>query len=116
MTIREWNDRLDAIIDALNDIQAEKEDLEGYGVADLETALDMRADEWEGDGDCPAPTPDEIDALRAQCDRNAAAWRSIDARESDLLREYYLLADTSPQHYDATGRFARKFGCEKKHE
>lgn len=101
---KEISARLDAIIDRLNELNAEEQDMR-YGVADLELALDIRADTWDGEGDCPDPTPEEIESIKAEIKR----LEEIDAETSVLISEYYGYTHTSPYRYELGGNYARRW-------
>lgn len=101
---REISARLDAIIDRLNELNAEEQDMQ-YGVTDMELALEMRSEEWEGDGDCPDPTPEEIESINAEIKR----CDEIDAEKFNLISEYYGYTHTSPYRYELSGNYARRW-------
>lgn len=105
MTKNEINDRINAIIRRLNDLNAEEQGMK-YGVTDLEIALDMRRDSWDGDCDCPDPTPEEIREIEAEIERIIA----IDGEKDDLIAEYYSYTQNSPYRYECGGDYARRLG------
>lgn len=101
--------RLDEIISELNALVCAAEDLEGLGATDIDMALDYRRDMWEGDGDCPEPTPEERARIEAECDRNADKLNAIDAAQEKLIDEYAELAGVCPHLYEMTGTYARSW-------
>lgn len=94
MTYHEAFFKAGAIIDQINDliyqINATK-----YGVTDFDLALDMRSDQYDGDGECPSPASDEIEAIKAECIKNAQADEMVET----LKQEYFDLTGVWP-HYN----------------
>ncbi len=103
---------LDEIISKLNALVCAADDLEGLGATDIDMALDYRRDMWEGDGDCPDPTPEEQARIEAECERNADKLNTIDAAEEKLIDEYMNLTGVHPHLYEMTGTYARS--CHEK--
>lgn len=101
------NMRLDEIIRQLNALNIDADDLEGLGATSLDMALDFRRDMWEGDGACPDPTPEELAALEAECDRNAERLNELDRQRDALIDEYHALTGATPHYYEMSGRYAR---------
>lgn len=100
------NITLDGIVQRLNALAQEEQDAGQYGVSDINIALDIRADNWDGEGDCPPPTPDELSAIQAECDANLAKFERIDAEKTELYERYHELTGTTPHMYD-NGFYAR---------
>jgi len=99
------NKRLDEIIDELNALSFEYNSL---GPISLEMALDYRADAWEGAyEDYPEPTPEEIEAMRIDAERNCARAHDIDDRMIALRDEYEDITGVWPHFYDVTNTYAR---------
>lgn len=111
MKAKERDERLNAIIDELNQLCNEHEDLEGFGATELFMALDYRADSWDGDfNDYVPPTPEEIENIKAECARNRAKVNSIYDKMDELKSEYYVLTDgTLPHYYAVTNTYARSW-------
>ena len=104
------NERLNEIIDEMNSLEYERDNLEGLGAIDLEMALDYRADMWEGDyNDYTPPTPEEIEQIKAECERNRAKVWAIDDKLDALRDEYYEMTGTTPHHYYLTHTYARSW-------
>lgn len=101
--------RLNEIISELNDLVYESEELEGFGAIELDIALDYRADAWEGEGDCPEPTPEELAEIEAQCDRNYAKISRIEHEQEKLLDEYVAPTGVYPHLYTMSGTYARSW-------
>ena len=101
--------RLDEISSELNALVYAADDLEGLGATDIDMALDYRRDMWEGDGDCPEPTPEELSQIEAECERNADKLNAIDAAKERLIDEYMELANVYPHLYEMTGTYARSW-------
>lgn len=107
MDKREWDKRLDEIIDELNALELDRDDLEGDGAFSLEMALDYRADsQYE---DCVEPTPDEIEKIKVECERNVKKVVRIDEAKQRLFEEYDELTGTTPHLYDVTNTYARSW-------
>lgn len=102
MTTLEKVQRLNAIIDELNALEAEKEDLPLFGATDEEMALDFLRDS-------DAPTIPDPDTLRNTCAQNLQWLTSADEKRSELFAEYQALTDAAPDYHDATNRYARSF-------
>ena len=102
MTIDD-NDKLNNIIDALNELEAEKEDLELCGATTVDMALDFMQDEE----DYQEPTAEELEKIRITCDYNADQLNRIEEKQNDLRLEYFLLTDVYPFRNDATMRYQR---------
>jgi len=99
------NRRLDQIIEEMNALEQEHDDL---GPTCLDMALAYRADSWEGAyEDYPEPTPEEIEALRVDAERNEARAQEIDAAIDALLEEYWDITGVSPHLFDISGRWSR---------
>lgn len=109
MNAYEKQTRLDEIISKLNALTIASDDLEGLCATDVDMALDYRRDMWEGDGDCPDPTPEELARIEAECNRNADKLNDIDRKRDTLIDEYYGLTETAPHYYDLTGTYARSW-------
>ena len=105
-----WNERLNAIVERLNELNDAENNLEGCGWWDIDIALDVRQENYEGDGDCPPLAPDELEALKAECDRNLVKIMAIDAEKENLISEYCGLTGTTPHRYwEGTGNYARSW-------
>lgn len=111
MKAKEREERLNTIIDELNQLNNERENLEGLGAIDLDMALDYRADSWDGDfNDYVPPTPEEIESIKAECERNKAKVFEIDDKIDALKSEYLALTDGFlPHYYDVTNTYARSW-------
>ena len=112
INITNINAELDSIIKRLNDLESEYNESGKYGVADLDIALDIRNDNWEGEGDCPEPTPEEIAEIQAECDANAVRFKQIEEEKDELIGRYYELTHTVPHVYPY-GNYARDYLHEK---
>ena len=108
MNLQERNDELDRIIDRLNEMYNQEQDLEEFGALDLEMALDFRADSWNGDGDCPEPTSEELQRIQDAVDRNCEILSSNHDERLELYYRYNELAHTSPHRYE-NGGYARSW-------
>lgn len=98
------DDELNSIISRLNELN-EQEQYMRYGVTDLAIALDIRADSWDEEGECPDPGPDELQQIQNECDlvlRN-------DAERDALVNKYYEISHTTPHLYP-NGIYARLYG------
>ena len=102
MTTLEKVQRLNAIIDELNALEAEKEDLPLFGATDEEMALDFLRD-------CDVPTIPDFDTIRKTCAQNLQWLTSADEKHRELCAEYQALTDASPYYHDATNRYSRSF-------
>lgn len=110
MDQKEWNKRLDEIIDELNSLELERDNLEGDGAFSLEMALDYRADSWDGDYDSYVPpTSEEIEKIKAECEHNAEKVVAIDDAKQRLFEEYFELTRTTPHLYEVSGTYARSW-------
>ena len=108
--------RLDAIIEQLNELEAEKESLDMYQASDLEMALDFLEDSGYPDDDEPVDVeslpPEEVERIRQICDYNADALNRIDAQQEKLLEEYEDIAYIRPHHNWASDRWQRDIYAE----
>lgn len=101
------NKRLDDIIYELNALEREHDDL---GPISLEMALDYRADEWEGAyEDYPEPTPEEIEAMRVDAERNEYRLEEIESQRVALIDEYAIATGVSPHLYSVSGTWGRSW-------
>ena len=99
------NRRLDEIIDQLNALEREHDDL---GPISLDMALDYRADEWEGAyEDYPEPTPEEIEAMRVDAERNESRLEEIESQRVALIDEYVTATGLAPHLYSVSGTWDR---------
>ena len=112
MNVLDINAVLDDIIKRLNDLESEYDNAGKYGVADLDIALDIRNDNWEGEGDCPKPTPEELAEIQAECDANAIRFEQIETEKDELIGKYYELTHTGPHVYP-NGNYGRNWMHEK---
>lgn len=94
MTFNETYAKAGAIIDEINDLLYDINSSK-YGVTDLELALDMRSDCYEGDGECPEPTSEELAELSAECGKNAESASKVER----LKQDYFDLTGVYP-HYN----------------
>ena len=85
MTNQEARDRLSAIIGEMNDLCAEKEEIEGYCYIDC--VIDDREDEG-----LPPFTPEELKAAEEECDRRLADVMAIEEKIDKLDDEYREIA------------------------
>lgn len=107
---REHSERLDAIIRELNYLKNARDDLEGLGAVDMDQALNYRADSWDGKyEDYVPPTPEEIELIKAECERNEKKVFEIDNKMDDLIAEYYGITGVCPHLYELTGTYARSW-------
>lgn len=109
MEWKKWNERLNAIVERLNELNDEEENLEGYGWWMLDCALETREEMYEGPGECPPPTPEELESIKAECERNEQRMVEISDETDKLIYEYYELAGTSPHRYELGGNYARSW-------
>lgn len=110
------SDRLDAIIDQLNELEAEKESLDMYQASDLEMALDFLEDSGYPNDDEPVDVenlpPEEIERIRQICDYNADTLNRIDAQQETLLEEFEDMAYIRPRLNWASSRWYRDIYAE----
>lgn len=112
MTGIEINEKLDSIIDELNDMEAEEEDLELSGAVSVEMALDFLRDDYEGEGEF-SPSEEEIAKIVEIVDKNVKKLNENEARRIDLKTEYFEIANAYPHYYDFPRRYSRNWLKEK---
>ena len=90
-------DRLNAIIDELNQCRADMEDVG-------ETFIDLVIDEREDEG-LPPFTPVELEEAKRKCDEAADAANALDNRMEELREEYFDMTGKYPHYCSGIDRY-----------